>query len=241
MMRRAREPNLRPIMRLRPLRIWLGYPAMASPDPESGTRSSGVRRLLSPEHQAALAGEVHPCPESIDLVDGPWGLRLVATRPLAAGEVLYRSGWCVIADAPHAIETTVLTGSGPRSVTITTTHSVRLDGSRVFDIPGCFMNHHCAPNTASRYCDDDDEAYEQFAIRAIASGEEITCNYVFFDWDCDGHAFDCACGAPECLGQIAGFGALPPDVQRRLAPMLSDESQRCWLDKEEGRPVGPAS
>jgi hypothetical protein len=214
---------------------------MVGADAESRSSERGVRRLRTPADLAAVAREVHRCPPNVDLVDGPTGLRLVATRPLAAGEVIYRSGWCVIADAPHAIETTVLTGSGPRAVTVTTMHSVRLDGSRVFDIPGCFMNHHCAPNTASRYCEDDDEAYENVAIRPIASGEEITCNYVLFDWDCDGHAFDCACGAAQCLGTIAGFGALPPDVQQRLAPMLSDESQRRWLAHGQGEPVGPAS
>ncbi len=177
---------------------------------------------------ADLPSRVFPCPDGLDLVDGPLGLQLIATRSFAAGEVLYRSPWFVTEDVDHDFVTTVQTGSGPREVHITRRNSVRLAGTRVFDVPGCFMNHACEPNSDSRYVDDDPTVYEQFAVRPIAPGDEITCNYVLFDWDCDGHAFTCTCGSPNCLDEIRGFSALTREQQIALAPHITDESLRRW-------------
>lgn len=45
----------------------------------------------------------------------------------------------------------------------------------------------------------------QVASRDIKAGEELTCNYLHFDLDCDGHQFKCECGSPKCFGDIKGF------------------------------------
>lgn len=43
----------------------------------------------------------------------------------------------------------------------------------------------------------------------IKAGEELTCNYLHYDPDCDGHQFICQCGSSKCFGEIKGFNNLP--------------------------------
>jgi len=71
-------------------------------------------------------------------------------------------------------------------------------------------------------------AYQQVALVDLQPGDQITCDYVLFDWDCDGHQFTCTCGAPGCYGEIAGFAALPPEVQQSLAHRISVDVARIW-------------
>jgi hypothetical protein len=182
-----------------------------------------------PALTALLADAIFACPDGIDLRDTPYGLGLFATRDFAAGEVIYRCGWFTVEDAPHDFVTQVQGPSGMREVTITNLHSVRFDAHRIFDVPGCFMNHDCRGNSLPRYVVDDPHAYEEVATRAIAAGEQITCNYLLFDWECDGHVFTCDCGAPGCYGEIRGFAHLDESQQRALAPDVTDEVRLRWL------------
>jgi hypothetical protein len=104
-------------------------------------------------------------------------------------------------------------------------HTVRrADGLRDYFGFDSFMNHSCAPNTISVVYPGDAEngRYATQAATDIKAGDEITCNYLLFDWDCDGHSFDCLCGAKECFGRIGGFGNLPFEKQLRLADGLDD-------------------
>lgn len=74
-----------------------------------------------------------------------------------------------------------------------------MPGYRVIDLDnGKFMNHSLAPNTDFRIFD------KGYALRDIARGEEITCNY---------HEFD-----PGFVGFMPALAAVPLDAQIHADP-----------------------
>ena len=198
---------------------------MVRQDPSVVHSEAGLRALL--------ADATCEAPSGLELELTEYGLGLFATRAFDAGEVIYRSGWFTVEDTEHRFVTTVVSANGAREVEITTLHSVRFNGNRIFDIPGCFMNHDCRGNSVPRYADDDPHTYEEIATAPIAAGEQITCNYLLFDWECDGHTFTCACGQPECFGEIRGFAHLSPEQQEYLAPHITDEVLLRWQDARQ--------
>jgi hypothetical protein len=52
------------------------------------------------------------------------------------------------------------------------------------------------------------------ALRVIDPGDELRCFYPSTEWAM-AEGFDCRCGAPECLGFIAGASRTPPETLRR--------------------------
>ncbi len=61
---------------------------------------------------------------------------------------------------------------------------------------GRFMNHSCAPTCLSPGFDFD------IAVRDIAMGDELTCDYGMLNID---EAFSCACGMRGCRGTIEPY------------------------------------
>jgi len=112
------------------------------------------------------------------------GQGLYALRPFAAGEIVLR--WDVsqlldrgLLDSLPANERKYL-------------HPFDEDRIMIVQPPERYVNHSCNNNTEVRdFCD--------VAIRAIASGEEITSNY---GSDGSGSSFVCGCGAANCRGVI---------------------------------------
>lgn len=87
-------------------------------------------------------------------------------------------------------------------------HSVKQNnGMRDYYGFDSFMNHSCDANTISVFLPGDEKLnrYVNRAVKEIKAGDEITANYLLFDWDCDGHSFDCLCGSPDCFKHIHGF------------------------------------
>ncbi len=72
------------------------------------------------------------------------------------------------------------------------------------------LNHSCAPNTYV-----DWKGVFLRALRDLAAGEELTCNYLTTDWELH-EKFICTCGAPNCYGEVRGFKYLSPKQQREL-------------------------
>lgn len=70
------------------------------------------------------------------------------------------------------------------------------------DHPLGLLNHSCAPNAAFR-------ERALFAARALAAGEEIVLDYNCHEADMSA-PFDCACGAEDCVGRVAGWNRLSP-------------------------------
>jgi len=71
-----------------------------------------------------------------------------------------------------------------------------------------FMNHSCEPNVL---CMDirrtaDRIYYDALALRDIDIGDELSCDYACYDYECDGHPIEtCLCGTNACRGSMRGF------------------------------------
>lgn len=59
-----------------------------------------------------------------------------------------------------------------------------------------YINHSCSPNTFMRLFR---RRVEFYALRRIAPGEELTCNYGETHHD---GALSCRCGSPQCKGSL---------------------------------------
>ena len=134
-------------------------------------------------------GVIHPG-VSLAFINDTVGFGLVAAQPLPAGTIV----WC---QDPLDIRLThaQLKALGP----LFDAHIDRYawtdaSGDRVlcWDI-GRFMNHGCRPNSMSPGLP------MEIALRDIAVGEEVVCDYGILNLDA---GFDCACGMAECRGRI---------------------------------------
>jgi len=86
------------------------------------------------------------------------------------------------------------------------------------------MNHSCDANTISSDTRTTEESnkfeFDQIAFKDIYVGDEITCNYLHFDYECDGHSFECMCGSENCHKYINGFKNCPLEQQVSLLPYV---------------------
>jgi len=83
--------------------------------------------------------------------------------------------------------------------------------------PDRHINHSCNPNAHELH--DGDVTY-LVATRAIAAGEEVTCDYNINITN--GTAWPCRCGASRCRGEVVGdFFRLPVAWQREYRPLLA--------------------
>lgn len=120
------------------------------------------------------------------------GSGLIGKKCFKAGEVIYRFPGKIIQSTPTY--QTIQTGMDKHT----------LDFGILANI-----NHACDPNTAI-----NTEQRSVVALRAIASGEELTFFYPSTEWDM-ARPFDCQCNAPQCLRFIAGARYLAPDILNR--------------------------
>jgi [histone H3]-lysine4 N-trimethyltransferase SETD1 len=85
----------------------------------------------------------------------------------------------------------------------------RLDMQRIVDATKIgsmarFMNHSCQPNAYAKIMSVETDAGQErkivvFALRDIATGEEITYDYKF---PVEDGSLRCTCGAPNCIGRL---------------------------------------
>ncbi|KAG8699573.1 hypothetical protein FRC09_006538 [Ceratobasidium sp. 395] len=66
-----------------------------------------------------------------------------------------------------------------------------------------YANHSCSPNTAFDLTSPNKAEWNFRALRDIRVGEELSFFYPSTEWDMD-QAFECKCGAENCLGRISG-------------------------------------
>ncbi|MDA0935381.1 MAG: SET domain-containing protein [Planctomycetota bacterium] len=76
-----------------------------------------------------------------------------------------------------------------------------------------FLEHSCAPCAAFR-------GSELVALRTIEPLEPVTFDYLTQEYDM-ASPFSCACGSPDCVGDVRGFRHLSPAGRERLRPRLA--------------------
>jgi len=93
--------------------------------------------------------------------------------------------------------------------------------------PDRHVNHSCDPNAYVHY--EADSCY-LVTRRAIAVGEEVTCDYSINLTG--GSTWPCHCKTARCRGMVVGdFFALPAEIQREYRPLLAGWFVRRHLDR----------
>ena len=150
------------------------------------------------------------------------GLGLFARRAFAAGECI-RAIHVVREVTPDA---PLRPDLGERA-----DHCDYPDGKTVLlGHPDRCINHSCEPNAWVRY---GERGAELVAMKAIAPGAEITCDYRINVTG--GSRWPCHCGAARCRGEVVGdFFALPKPLQAEYRPYLAG----WFVRRHVGRPPG---
>ena len=161
------------------------------------------------------------------VTDNPDDWHIVANRPIAQGELVLPAGTSFHVDVCGVdFVDVVLEETQEHKKVYSAISAVPSDAScaqKALEIPWCFMNHSCEPNTHDRWNTKAPaglEFAETEATRDIAEGEELT-----FDYDLEHHVygspFECRCGAESCRGMIRGFNGKSREQQERLLDLAS--------------------
>lgn len=218
-------------------------PLLISPDGGSLSISTGTDDKL----------EIHSIiPDGIAIGEGSFGRCLVTTKSFPKGSLLYRGFGAVLPTNPDETEfrlclyknsscTTPCETLIQDSVNSVKDHhqdsSSDTSGPRrqLFGFDG-FLNHSCDPNIYAPlvYRTADWICFDTIALKDIAAGQEIKCDYACFDYDCDGHQIPaCGCGAPKCRGFMMGFAGLDLVEQTRILHMCEPEIVTKFLQDNQ--------
>lgn len=183
--------------------------------------------LLLPETQTEMqqATSEQPIysqvPEGIILKDCGYGYGLFAAKAFKAGDILYRQHYITIDEEER--DYILKTDQGDFTLS-TKIHSVIMgEGKRALYTFDSLINHSCDPNTYSLTNPEMTltNEYYQVACKDIEVGEELTCDYTLFDYDCrDKGIVECHCGAANCRKTIRGFKFIPLSEQLELLPRI---------------------
>lgn len=103
------------------------------------------------------------------------------------------------------------------------------------EIPWCFMNHSCDPNTMDQWegmVHADLDHAETIAIKDISEGEKLTYDYdrEHFNYK---SPFECSCGTESCRSKIQGFKSLSNEQKSRLlstaSPFVQEKHRRSLI------------
>ena len=114
-----------------------------------------------------------------------------------------------------------------RVVPVPDKYTIQIDEGRHLAPDGriwAFANHSCLPNALVDFGQS-----ALVALTPIRPGEEVTFNYLTTEMALAA-AFKCGCGAPSCVGTIAGFRHLSWSEKMGIRPWLSTYLARA-LDR----------
>ena len=165
------------------------------------------------------------------VTDDPDNWHLVANQSLERNDLLTVPGFSSLVDV-HDVEfiDIILEETQERKRVYTTVYAVPSNVSCVPDtleIPWCFMNHSCEPNTHEQW--DTENPAEFRSTKNITEGEELTYDYNKEQYDYRS-PFECQCGNESCRGMIYGFNGLNSEQQEYLllkASPFVQEKYRC--------------
>lgn len=165
------------------------------------------------------ATEVHQTlPKGIALQKNAYGYGVFATEFFPKDSVVYIGQSHVILNK-YAEFHLFIEGMKDSFLLDTITHSVQFtETERYLYLFDSFMNHSCGPNTKSRQTPEQrsKHQYQTVAIRDIQPGDEITCDYNLFEYDCEDKCIEkCLCGSSECIGRVAGFKFLTLEQMKK--------------------------
>jgi hypothetical protein len=112
-------------------------------------------------------------------------------------------------------------------------HGVSLTNNRriiyYFD---SFYNHSCEPSICTFENNYEDCSFNVFALRDILPGEEITCDYSIFEYDCKEKCIDnCFCKSENCLKRVWGFKFLTIEQKKGRFEIVDVDVLKRWADE----------
>lgn len=175
-------------------------------------------------------------PSSVAIsMDGEEGASIRATRTIHKGEVIDPAvSFCFLENSDEVYDLVLTDRDETVPLHSLTNTLLYTDMERVCNGYVGFINHNCKEsnvifNSSNRF---------EFSIVArctIIPGEQLTSNYLFFDYTCDGHEFQCQCNSGvECYGRIAGFKNLSRNVQQKLLSEVSIHVLHSYVQDEYG-------
>ena len=134
-------------------------------------------------------------------------------------------GWGLYARKGRTIQPghRVFRGKGLSKSNKRCVHSVQTSWEEhtIMDLPAILVNHSCDANLGIKK--NDIGAYDFYAIKPIASGEEFLWDYETVEAEISG--WKCTCGTAKCRGHLKGFQAHGPQIlenygEEYVAPYL---------------------
>ena len=192
-------------------------PAVVLPTPLSSSVVVVGRRKLYGHVQHYQQPEKHrDCNRRYDGI-----LKIAEADPSCGGCSSSEKGLGLYASKNFAIGDFVM-ASRPIKVTgARDSHTIQIGWDRhvIMDLPAVLINHSCDANVGIR--NNDDGAYDFWAIRPIAAGEELTWDYETAEWDIS-VPFRCGCGSPNCRGTLRGFKSSETIIRNRYGEHYAD-------------------
>lgn len=169
-------------------------------------------------------------PDGVEIRKTSYGYGVFASRSFKDGEIIYKNQFIEIEDRNQYF----LLKIGQQEFLLdSVTHSVAIgEGKRALYTFDSMMNHSCDANSYSKTPKEliQENAFLQIACRNIEAGEEITCNYLLFEYDCSDKAIsNCLCQSDQCLHEIRGFKWLSAQKQQELLPQVDDRLLEQYL------------
>lgn len=162
---------------------------------------------------------------------------IYATKAFSKGSILYYGRKSTIPNVYKEYDLKLEHADGVTLIVPcnTHTHSVQFSETErwLYFFDG-FMNHSCDPTTISHNLSH--EEYHTIALRDILPGDEITCDYNTFEYDCRDKSIEkCLCGSNKCLGRVAGFRYLTVDQQKERVNLVDTEVLMSMSSDEENK------
>ena len=156
------------------------------------------------------------------VTDDPKNWHLVANRPIAKEEFVTPEGTTFHIDVSKTeFVEVILKETQEKRLVYTALSAVPSDPGCVqlaLEIPWCFMNHSCEPNTHDRWsmgAPTKLKYAETEATRDIVQGEELAYDYALEQYSYTA-PFACECGVDSCRGTVNGFKGLSHEMQKQL-------------------------
>lgn len=155
-------------------------------------------------------------PDSIEIFDGVFGLSIRSSRSIIKGTLIDSAvSFCFIDNCEYTYSLFLNEKDPPVPLHSFTNTLYYTDAERVCNGYIGYLNHSCM-NSNVYFQTSNQFGFAVIASRDIEMGEELTSNYLLFDYTCHGHCFMCTCGSINCYGNIKGFKFLDHNFQERL-------------------------
>jgi len=174
-------------------------------------------------------------PERIYISNSETGNSVFVNKHFKKGELIYKGKYNLIEDKEFSIKMNLIKNHDQTKketfILEKNVHAVSIGNNKrklfFFD---SFMNHSCDPNTFTFYYIN--EHYDVFAARDINSDEELTCDYLNFEYDLrDKNILKCECKSNNCLERIVGFKFLTNDQKKSRLNIITKDVFNSWVEE----------